>query len=335
MTLRSRQAEQLTAPMRLRANGRRRIIAGATLRSRQAEQLTTPMRLRANGRRRIIAGANEMEPGWLRDVLALLLGVGTGVLSGAFGVGGAILSTPGIRLLGVPPLIAVGTTLPAVLPSAISGGLRYQREGLINWRAVALTVPVGVLAALGGAVAAPAVPGQGHVLQIMTAALLALSAWRIGRRSRSAGGEEKSALSSDGDDEEEGAPPRPGPGRYAGVGVVAGGLSGLLGIGGGLVLVPGLNQVGKLPLRTSVATSLVCVGAFAVPGTLAHGLLGNIDWRVALLLAVTVIPGARVGAGASLRLRDRRLAQLVAAFLGVISVGYAGGELLALLRSVD
>lgn len=270
----------------------------------------------------------------MRDLLTLVLGVATGALSGAFGVGGAILSTPGIRLLGVPPLVAVGTTLPAVLPSAISGGLRYQREGLIDWRAVALTVPVGVLASLGGAVAAPAVPGQGHVLQIMTAALLALSAWRIGRRSRSAGGEEKSALGPDGDDDgEDGAPPRPEPGRYVGVGILAGGLSGLLGIGGGLVLLPGLNQIARLPMRTTVATSLVCVGAFALPGTLAHGLLGNIDWRVALLLAVTVVPGARAGAGASLRLRDRRLNQLVAAFLGVIALGYAGGELVALLRS--
>jgi uncharacterized membrane protein YfcA len=117
------------------------------------------------------------------------------------------------------------------------------------------------------------------------------------------------------------------------VGVAAGGLSGLLGIGGGLVLVPGLNQVGRLPLRTSVATSLICVGAFAVPGTLAHSLLGNVDWRVALLLAVTVVPGARTGAAASLRLGDRRLAQTVAGFLAVIAVAYAGGELAALLRS--
>lgn len=269
----------------------------------------------------------------LRDVLTLLLGVGTGALSGAFGVGGAILSTPGIRLLGVPPLIAIGTTLPAVLPSAVSGGLRYQREGLIDGRAVALTVPAGVLASLAGAVLAPAVPGEGHLLQILTAALLAVSAWRIRRRSRDPAGEERSAVGPAGDDGRgDGSQQRPGPGRYAGVGVVAGGLSGLLGIGGGLVLVPGLNQIGRLPLRTSVATSLVCVGAFAVPGTVAHGLLGNVDWRVALLLAVTVVPGARAGAAASLRLRDRRLAQAVAGFLAVIAVGYAGGELAALLR---
>ncbi len=286
-----------------------------------------------------LSPAHVVEPGWLRDVLTLVLGVATGALSGAFGVGGAILSTPGIRLLGVPPLVAIGTTLPAVLPSAISGGLRYQREGLVDWRAVALTVPAGVLASLGGAVAAPGVPGEGHVLQIMTAALLALSAWRIARRPGAdavGGGEEASALGGAGHDGGEGgARLRPGPGRYVGIGILAGGLSGLLGIGGGLVLLPGLNQIGRLPMRTTVATSLVCVGAFALPGTLAHGVLGNIDWRVALLLAVTVVPGARAGAGASLRVRDRRLNQLVAAFLGVIALGYAGGELLALLGSAD
>jgi uncharacterized membrane protein YfcA len=114
------------------------------------------------------------------------------------------------------------------------------------------------------------------------------------------------------------------------VGLVAGGLSGLLGIGGGLVLVPGLNQVAGLGLRTSVATSLVCVGAFAVPGTIAHGMVGNIDWRVALLLAVTVVPGARLGAAASLRLGERRLAHTVGAFLGLVAVVYAAGEVAAL-----
>ena len=81
------------------------------------------------------------------------------MLSGALGVGGATISTPGIRALGVPPLIAVGTTLPSIIPSAISGGLRYHREDLIDWAAVGLVVPVGMLAAVGGALLSGAVPG--------------------------------------------------------------------------------------------------------------------------------------------------------------------------------
>ncbi len=79
-----------------------------------------------------------------------------------------------------------------------------------------------------------------------------------------------------------------------------------------------------------MATSLVCTGIFAVPGTITHALLGNVEWRVALLLAVTVVPGARLGAAASLRLADRHLARAVAGFLGVIALGYAAGELIAL-----
>ena len=266
-----------------------------------------------------------MGPGLLRDGLTLLVGLLTGVLSGAFGVGGAIISTPGIRLLGVPPLVAVGTTLPAILPSALSGGLRYQAEGLIDWRAVALTVPSGLAASVGGALLSGLVPGEGHLLQIMTAALLGFSAWRTLAERRAPPPAEPAST----DD----APPAGGgrsPVRLAMVGLGAGGLSGLLGLGGGLVLIPGLNQVGGLSLRSSVATSLVCAGAFAVPGTITHGMLGNIDWRVALLLALTVVPGARLGAAASLRLRERGLATAVAAFLGVVAVAYAAGELAAL-----
>lgn len=266
-----------------------------------------------------------MEPGSLRDGLTLVLGLFTGVLSAAFGVGGAIISTPGIRLLGIAPLVAVGTTLPAILPSAISGGLRFQAEGLIDWRAVALTVPSGLAASVGGALLSGRVPGEGHVLQIMTATLLAVSAWRTLAERRTESSPPPPSNTDGLPDAEE-----PRRARLAVVGLSAGGLSGLLGLGGGLILVPGLNQVGRLPLRSSVATSLVCAGAFAIPGTITHGLLGNIDWRVALLLALTVVPGARLGAAASLRLRERRLATAVAIFLGVVAVVYAGGELAAL-----
>ncbi|MCA1692995.1 MAG: TSUP family transporter, partial [Actinobacteria bacterium] len=69
-----------------------------------------------------------MEAGLLRDALVVLLGVITGMLSAAFGVGGAVLSTPGVRVLGVSALVAVGTTLPSILPSAASGTARYWRE---------------------------------------------------------------------------------------------------------------------------------------------------------------------------------------------------------------
>jgi uncharacterized membrane protein YfcA len=124
---------------------------------------------------------------------------------------------------------------------------------------------------------------------------------------------------------------RPTAVRLAAVGTLAGLLSGLLGIGGGIVMVPGFTQAAGMPLKRAIATSLACVGIFAVPGTITHALLGNIDWRFALLLTVGMIPGARLGAALAIRAEDRRLHTVVGAFLAVTAVAYAAGEIASLV----
>src|SRR2546421_2724482 len=118
-----------------------------------------------------------MDPGPLRDALTLGVGLLTGVLSAAFGVGGAVLSTPGIRLLGASAFVAVGTTLPSIFPSAASGTARYVREGLVDWRAVRWSAPVGIAFAVAGSLLSHAVPGNGHWLMVLTALLLGMTAW--------------------------------------------------------------------------------------------------------------------------------------------------------------
>ncbi|HEV2871522.1 MAG TPA: sulfite exporter TauE/SafE family protein, partial [Actinomycetota bacterium] len=119
-----------------------------------------------------------MEPGLARDALTLLLGFATGILSALFGVGGAIVSNPGLRALGAEPLVAVGTTLPSIRPGAITGTLRYRREGLIDWHLITPAVAAGLLAVVAGALLSHAVPGGGHLLLLLIAVLLAFTAWR-------------------------------------------------------------------------------------------------------------------------------------------------------------
>ena len=289
-----------------------------------------------------------MDPGPLRDALTVAVGVVTGAMSGLFGIGGAVISTPGIRALGASAHTAIGTTLPAIIPGAASGTLRYAREGLVDGSAVWATTPVGIVAAVAGALLTEVIPGNGHVLMLATAALLAVSGGRmIHNRDRAA--QPPTALSPEpaagtvlpsaetarvgGDlvvavgDRPHG---RPTMVRLAAVGTLAGLLSGLLGIGGGTVMVPGFTQIAGLPLKRAIATSLACVGIFAVPGTITHALLGNIDWRFALLLTVGMIPGARLGAALTVRADDRRLQVVVGAFLGVTAIVYAAGEIAAL-----
>lgn len=255
-----------------------------------------------------------MEPGPARDVLTVAVGLLAGILSGGLGVGGAIITTPGIRVLGASAFVAVGTTLPAIIPSAASGTARYARERLVAWRVVATAAPVGVATAVGASFLSHAVPGQGHWLMVLTAAMMAFVALRMVR-------------------------PDPAPSRFtkwaarrhpatsqAAVGALAGGLSGLLGVGGGVVMVPGFVEIG-LNVKEAVATSLVCVGIFAVPSTIAHAALGDIDWRLAILLAVGVIPGARIGAALSIRATNRGLRLAVALFLGTLALIYGISEL--------
>ena len=262
-----------------------------------------------------------------------MAGVGTGVLSAMFGVGGAIVSTPAIRVLGASAAVAVGTTLPSVIPSALTGTVRYARAQLINWHAVRWTTPAGIGAAVGGALLSKVVPGHGHWLMVLTAALIGFSAWRMWRQERKV--ERASGL-------EKGAPSggtgvavstgRVMPGLLLVIGCASGLLSGLLGIGGGVVMVPAFTELAHMPLKTAIATSLACVGVFAVPGTITHAFLGDIDWRFALFLTVGVIPGARLGAAVAIRATDKRLRMTVAAFLGIVSLVYAGSELAALVR---
>src|SRR5260370_39624758 len=86
-----------------------------------------------------------------RIVLSAVIGVGSGVLSGMFGIGGAVVSTPAIRVLGASPLAAGGSTIPSIIPSAVSGAFRYRREQLIHWRVVVWGPGAGGRAPGGGA----------------------------------------------------------------------------------------------------------------------------------------------------------------------------------------
>jgi uncharacterized membrane protein YfcA len=300
-----------------------------------------------------------MHAGLLRDVLSLLLGFLTGVLSALFGIGGAIVSNPGLRALGAAPLVAVGTTLPSILPGAVSGTLRYRREGLIDWRLITPAAAAGLLAVVGGSLLSHAVPGEGHLLLLIIALLLAFTAWRT---AFTRGVEDDPSSPAGAVDNPAHLDPRPatlplrgasrrrgglshadtsGPGSpgsearqrrvAAGIGLVAGLLSGLLGIGGGVVMVPAFSELLSLSLKSAIATSLVCVGIFGVPAAITHALLGDVDWRLAILLMIGVIPGAWVGAALTLRTAERRLRLAVGGFLAVVALVYLVTETRALL----
>jgi uncharacterized membrane protein YfcA len=225
---------------------------------------------------------------------------------------------------------------------------------------------------VGGSLLSHAVPGQGHLLLLLIAVLLAVTAWRTAFT----GATPEAGVPGAGDNREHptspsaplplrggshrrvgwsraatpgpGSPaPTPGPagsdpvasGRLArrrrwiaaGIGLSAGLLSGLLGIGGGVIMVPAFTELLSMSLKSAIATSLVCVGIFGVPATITHAFLGDVDWRLAILLAIGVIPGARVGAALTIRTAERRLRLAVGVFLALVALVYFVTETRALL----
>ncbi|MGB2756153.1 MAG: sulfite exporter TauE/SafE family protein [Acidimicrobiia bacterium] len=256
----------------------------------------------------------------LRFVLTLLAGVLTGMLSGAFGAGGGVVSTPAIRFLGASAFSAVGSTLPPIFPSAIAGGLRYHKQRLIEWPAVKRLISIGMPAAACCAALAHVIPGNGHVLMLLTAALVTITGYRMFRRTP------PEIL------HEEAGDPAPVQATVPmWVGLCAGGLSGLLGIGGGVVMVPVLvNRIG-FPIKRALGTSLVSAGFFAIPATLTHAYFGGIDWKYALPLAIGVVPGSRIGSALALRSGDRGLRIAVSMFLIAVAIALATKELVGWL----
>jgi len=292
-------------------------------------------------------------------VTSIGIGFASGILSGAFGIGGGIITTPAIRLiLGAPALIAVGTPLPVILPGALTGAITYARNGVADLRAGVTCGLAGSLTAVIGAWATSLVGGE--VVLIATAALIfyaagdmALQAFRapkgpaaaeiaevVAERGAPFVAEADPALVVPEHVEPVAVPVEPvavpvEPARealkLATIGVVTGLYSGFLGLGGGFVLVPLLTRWLGFDMKRAIATSLVAVTILAVPGTITHALLGHINWGIAIALSICVVPGAIIGARFTLGSSDRVVRLAFASLLLVVGVWLAATELFGLL----
>jgi uncharacterized membrane protein YfcA len=117
-----------------------------------------------------------------------------------------------------------------------------------------------------------------------------------------------------------------GPPQIAGalaLGVLAGVFSGLLGVGGGLIMVPGMVLVLRTRQHVAHATSLAAIIPTAVAGVVAFGKASAVDWRIGALLAAGSIPGARIGAKVMQRIPADRLRVGFGVFVILVAITLA------------
>ena len=108
--------------------------------------------------------------------------------------------------------------------------------------------------------------------------------------------------------------------RLAAIGVVAGFFSALLGVGGGIVIVPLLVTWRGFGERVAMGTSLGAIGITALAGMAGYAFHGDVEWRYAALVGLPATIGAVGGTALQQRLASRWLALAFAAFLAIIGV---------------
>lgn len=281
-------------------------------------------------------GVVDIDP-WVL-IGALVAGLVAGVLAGMFGVGGAVVTTPAIRALGVAPILAVGSTIPAILPAALSGSYQFHRKGLVDRRVAFTCGGAGAVAAIAGSWTSDQVDARW--LMVMTAPLLAwtgINSIRLGRAvdDVSEAVEPPAGVErADGDEPATGAAgTEVATAALVAVGVAAGFVAGLLGVGGGIVMMPLFTSVLRLPVKVAVASSLVAVALFSVPALVTHTVLGHVDWPVASALVVGAMPGATVGSRFAIAASDARLRVAIGWFFCFAAFSYGGAELVGIIAA--
>jgi uncharacterized membrane protein YfcA len=249
--------------------------------------------------------------------LLVVLGFFAGILGAMTGIGGGVLISPILALhFGIPIRQAIGTSLVAVITtSAASSSVHLQR----HTTDIRLGMTLELATALGAAVTAYLVAYfNRNALEGLFAGFLLYSSITILMR----GGKVKDQDEPLARNGETVIPPYE-PQRYPlglGASLVAGGLSGLLGIGGGPIKVPVMYIFMNVPLMVATATSNFMVGVTAAASALVYYRRGDILVGVAAPLAVGVFLGSLLGARLAPRIRTKYVVYLLVAIMLYLAV---------------
>jgi uncharacterized protein len=232
------------------------------------------------------------------------------VFGSLVGLGGGFVVIPLLRVaFGVPPAQAAGTSLLLVFANTAAASVGYIRNRVVDFRlAVPLTVSA-VPGSIAGVLAVKRFSPTGFDIAYGVV-LIVLAILVIGRRRVSSRPAEERTFAHD-----------PRVGLAAGFGV--GFFSSLFGIGGGVVLIPLLLIVARMPPHVVTATSAFVITTTAPVGIVAHALGGDVDWMFSLPLLLGGIVGGSLGPPIAKRISSPNLITLLATALILAAISLA------------
>ena len=255
--------------------------------------------------------------------------------------GGGPIMVPTFRLIGgLPAVVSSATSLFVVVPTGVAGVLRHLRAGTCR-------IPIGLAAGIAGACTSVlgtklADIAPGWVIMVAAAAVVLYSATtmlrsalRDGRQApvkqpAPAPSAEQTATTSTAG---EGDKPAATPDRSAatqttrkqilmavGIGLLAGPLSGFVGVGGGFLMIPLFVTLLHFDMRTAAGTSLLGVFCLATPAAISQSIMGNVSYLVGIPVAIGSIFGTAIGKRIAAHMSDRALKIAFSVLLAVAAV---------------
>jgi uncharacterized membrane protein YfcA len=218
----------------------------------------------------------------LLAVLVLLLAFVIGIVLGMLGGGGAILMVPMLAYVArIEARAAIAMSLFVVAATSLVATILQARARAVRWRMGASFALGAVAGAFAGGTFAHRLPARALLLgfaALMVATSIAMLRGRAATQARA-----------------------PHAVVAIGLGLMVGGLSGLVGAGGGFLIVPVLTMVAGLELREAIGTSVFVIVLQSAAGFAGHAAHVELDWT--FVAAVTAAAGAGTIAGTSLARR--------------------------------
>ena len=234
----------------------------------------------------------------------MIVGLAAGLLGGLFGVGGGLIMVPGlVSFAGMDRRLAHGTSLAATLPIAIASLITYVSHGNVDWP-VAFFLAIGAIAgAVVGTALLHVIPKT--LLIIIFVITVLATALQLAVGTDSTGRSDLTVTMAL---------------LLVAVGLLTGTLAGLLGIGGGVIMVPAMVVLLGLVPVVAKGTSVAVIVPTAIMGTIRNRSKANADLRVAAVVGGFGAVSAVVGGTISDRLSDEVSNIMFAALLVFVAV---------------
>ena len=240
-------------------------------------------------------------------------------ISSMIGIGGGVLYVPILLAFGFPFYQAAAISIFIIMALSVSASLVYHRVRLVDWKLALIIEPLTAIMSLVGGYYSSFI--QIKELKILFILVLIVSGYfmikpikkirdkfinkrKWGYWSRKFG-EKKYSVNLL---------------IVLPIAALAGIVAGLLGIGGGVIIVPLLVLLLGVPMKIAVGTSCFMAGITALFGFWGHYFAGHFEPKITLILALVVFAGAQVGSRISIKVDKILLKKIYAIFLFLISV---------------